>query len=147
MISNRVHGILSLLLITSAVATGWVAVAAAGLWIAVAYTLVIAMATPVVLYAYCAKCTCRHTGCRHVIPGRLTAFLPWREPAPYHFADYAATAVALLLLLGLPLPWLFGYKGLLWLYILFLSAGMTEILFLVCRGCGNRNCPVRRSHL
>jgi hypothetical protein len=139
---RKFHGVFSLLLILAAVVigagyllgnfTGW----------GLVYLGIIALANPLVLYSYCAKCLCREDACSHVIPGKLTRLLPTRRQAPYTFWDYFATALALAVLLGFPQIWLWRSTGLWVLFWILTTVGLVEILFFVCRTCRNANCPI-----
>ncbi len=139
---DNIHGVVSLMLILGAFATadavlfndhpGW----------GILYLLLVAILLPVVLYAYCAKCECREIGCRHVIPGPLTRLLPDRAPGPYHLLDYAGVGVPLAILVLVPQPLLIRHPLWLVLFWLLLITGTIQILLFVCRGCGNRKCPM-----
>jgi hypothetical protein len=138
---NKVHGVFSLILITISFVIA--ATYMLGNFIAwgLVYLVVIALATPMVLYSYCAKCLCREDGCSHVIPGKLTRLLPARKPGPYSSGDYLATAISLAALIGFPQFWLWRSQGLFFLFWILVTIGLVEILFFVCRSCRNANCP------
>jgi hypothetical protein len=135
------HGIVSLILIFTSVviALSFMLIISPG-W-GLGYLIVIIVAIPIILYAYCAKCLCREDACSHFFPGRLTRMLPARKQGAYAFMDYVWTGLAIVVLFAFPIPWLWQNKVLFIAYWLILFPGLAEILFLVCRTCSNTNCP------
>jgi hypothetical protein len=135
------HGIVSLILIFTSVviALSFMLIISPG-W-GLGYLIVIIVAIPIILYAYCAKCLCREDACSHVFPGRLTRMLPARKQGAYAFMDYVWTGLAIVVLFAFPIPWLWQNKVLFIGYWLIFFPGLAEILFLVCRTCSNTNCP------
>ncbi|MBN1426984.1 MAG: hypothetical protein JXB07_01285 [Anaerolineae bacterium] len=140
--TTRFHGITSLALAGAAIALGAVAMFQSAMWIGVGYLLVCAIAAPVVLYAYCAKCPCK-THCAHVLPGKA-AMLFKRQPGPYSPAEMLAMIVALLLMVGLPQIVLWRSPGLLIAFWVLLGIAVIQVRSVVCRACGNINCPLNK---
>lgn len=138
------HGVVSLVLIVAAHAVGLIGIATASITAAVAYLAAVAAAVPVILFAYCAKCPERLTGCRHVIPGPLTRYLPSRQTGPYTVLDYAGLVLPLALLVGAPQPFLWQRPVLLIAFWSLAVVGVLEIRLYVCAGCRNRFCPLRK---
>ena len=139
---SNFHGVFSFILILSSVVLALSYMSIQSLVWGLAYLVVIMIATPVVLYAFCAKCLCRQDSCSHVFPGRLTRLLPDRKQGPYSIADYFWTALGLMVLIVFPIPWLWQSKIIFFVYGSLLIIGLAEILFLVCRTCSNVNCPL-----
>ena len=139
---SNFHGIFSLTLVLASVVIALLYMLSLSPVLGLAYLVVIIIANPIVLYAYCAKCLCREDACSHVFPGKLTRLLPARTQGPYTFADYFWTAISLIALFGFPITWLWQSKVVFFGYWLLLLIGLAEILFLVCRTCRNKNCPM-----
>jgi hypothetical protein len=141
---NKFHGVFSLLLISGAVSIGLVSILINSVAFGIVYMALILVCNLIVLYAYCAKCECREDDCRHIFPGKIASLLPSREPGAYTFFDYAGVAVPMAVLLGFPQYWLLGKKSLFVLFWVLVAFGLIEILLYVCRGCGNKACPMCR---
>jgi hypothetical protein len=140
---NNFHGVFSLILILASVVMALSYMLSVSPGWGLIYLGIIILANPTVLYAYCAKCLCRDDACSHVFPGKLTRLLPARKQGSYTFLDYFWTALSLIALFGFPIPWLWQSTVLYFGYWLLLLFGLAEILFFVCRTCGNENCPMR----
>lgn len=139
---SNFHGVFSLILILASVVIALFYLLSVSSGWGLAYLGVIVFANPIVLYAYCAKCLCRDDACSHLLPGKLTRWLPTRKQGFYTRIDYFWTALSLMALFGFPVPWLWQSKALFFGYLLLLLIGLAEILFLVCRTCLNKNCPI-----
>ena len=140
--NQRFHGVLSLVFISIAVIIALIYMQSHSNSLGLLYLLIILLSVPMVIFSYCAKCTCKDRACSHVLPGMLTRLLPERKQGPYTKGDYFWTAVSLAALLGFPLFWLWQSKPLFVVYSTLLLIGLLEILLLVCRACSNQNCPV-----
>ena len=140
---RRFFGVLSLAQVAVAVALGLWSIAAAAPHVAAGYAALLVVAPLAITWAYCAKCPCRRHGCAHLAPG-LLARLWRREPGPYRPWELAVVFVlAGSICLG-PLPWLVGRWLLLAAYVVLVATAVVEIRLVVCRGCGNDRCPLRR---
>ncbi|MFH1981979.1 MAG: hypothetical protein ABIL58_09040 [Pseudomonadota bacterium] len=137
------HGVLSLVLIGAAVAAAFVGIVTVSPAAGAVYILLVVVAVPIILFAYCAKCPVRLTGCRHGIPGPMTRYLPQRRDEPYVILDYIGLALPLALLVGAPQPFLWQSPPLLTVFWGLMIAGGLEIRRYVCTGCHNRFCPLR----
>lgn len=138
------HGVLSLLLGGAALAVAVAAVITHAPLLGWGYIILVAAAGPVVLYAYCAKCPERRTGCRHGLPGPLTRMLPPRQTGPYTLRDYAGLVVPTVLMVALPQPYLWATPARGVIFWGLAVAAVAEIRRRVCPGCGNRYCPLRK---
>lgn len=136
------HGVFSLILILTSAVIALFYLFRISPALGLAYLGIIIIANPLVLYFYCGKCLCRNDACSHVIPGKLTRFLPGRLQGPYTFKDFFWTALSLVAIFGFPMLWLWQSKVWFVGYWLLLLAGLIEILFFVCRTCRNENCPM-----
>jgi hypothetical protein len=104
--------------------------------------LAICLVSPLVLiYAFCSKCSCK-ASCAHVLPGKIAGFLR-RQPGPYTQAELISTTLALLLLIGTPLAWLWRSPGALVAFLLLNAIAFAQIRLVGCRTCNNHNCPLR----
>jgi hypothetical protein len=140
---GRFHGVLSLVLVFVAVGIAMIHMFKTAGVAAAVYLGLMVVATPVLLYSYCAKCTCRDSACSHVFPGMFTRFLPARKPGAYSLMDYLGTALSLMALFGFPQFWLWRAKSFFLVFWIILAAALIEILFFVCRNCNNQECPIK----
>jgi len=138
--STKIHGVTSLLLEGLAIVVGFIAVWQVNKAVGLFYAFLILIAVPLILYAYCAKCEIRLTECRHVIPGQITRLLPEREDAPYTFRDYMGLILAVVALVAFPQLWLLDNIPLFILFWACVAIGLVQILWKVCKGCGNSKC-------
>lgn len=139
------HGVLSLLLVLAAVIIGAAAVFKASPPMGLLNILIILVSLPIIIYSYCSKCACRLDQCGHVLPGKLTRFLPARQPGPYTLLDIAGLLVPFGIIIGFPQWWLWADKvpaAVFWILIL---AAVFEIRVAVCPACANRECPLCQS--
>ena len=139
-----VHGLASLVLVAASLAIALAVVGRQSPAWGGAYLALLVVGSVAVLWAYCAKCPCRETGCGHVIPGRLARLLPGRRQGPYTLRDYLGLTLPLGLMVIVPQVWLVKAPTAMLLFWLLLAAGVIDILVVVCKGCGNAFCVVRR---
>jgi hypothetical protein len=138
--NNQIHGLISISLVLIAVAFGATAMFLSAPLLGLAYLVTVALALGVVLYAYCAKCADR-ARCGHVLPGKIVTAFTNRQTEPYTSFELILVGVALLLLLGLPQPWLWRFPGLLAAFWVLTAIALLQIRAVVCRACNNKNCP------
>jgi len=139
---NRFHGIVSLILICISIGIGGVAIFYSSLFQAVIYGVITLIAFGCIVYFYCKKCPCRDDSCGHVLPGRLTALFPKRTSDKYSPLDFAATFIAMAIIVLFPQYWLWKHKLLFGVFWIFLIIGLLDILFFVCKECKNEYCPM-----
>ena len=135
------HGIMSIGLTMFAIAIAAVAAFLTSWVLGGLYLAICAASLAAILYAFCAKCPCQ-LHCGHVIPGKLAALVS-RQPGPYSKLEMALTAVALLLLVGVPQLWLWQYLRLLAAFWALTVVAVVEIRKFVCRACDNVYCPAK----
>lgn len=140
---DRLHGIVSLGLIAAALALGFGVLLRASVALGLIYGLTCLAGSLLIVYAYCTKCPVGGAACRHVFPGRLAQRLPARPSHGYRTIDYLGVVLPLGLMLFLPQPWLASEPTPAVLFWALTTAGLVEILWFVCRGCGNTRCPLR----
>ena len=75
-------------------------------WLGLVYLAICGFSAYGILYAYCAKCNVRLDNCSHVLPGKITRYLPQRKQGPYTFGDVAGTALFLGIIILFPQYWL-----------------------------------------
>lgn len=136
------HGVFSLLLLVLAVA-----LAMAALWrhspgLGLFYLALCSLSSVGILFAYCGKCSVRLDNCSHVLPGKLTNWLPQRKQGPYSARDIGGTLLCLAAITLFPQYWLLQDRGALVLFWLLAIVALAEILMFVCRQCKNTGCPM-----
>ncbi len=137
------HGLISLVMITALAAIGFVAIVRRTPVGAIGYLAATATGFVLILHFACSKCSCRFSGCGHLVPGPLTRLLPRRKDGNYTSLDMSLTAAGCAPLILFPQYWLSAFPSLFvafWATALLLSA---EIILFVCKDCGNRYCPVQ----
>ncbi len=144
MTTRRLHGITSFLWVAIAAVIAARTASRTSAPLATAYLAICVTAPWVIIYAFCAKCTCK-AGCAHVLPG-VIAQIMGRKPGPYHPAELLATGLALLLLIGFPLLWLWRYPGSLLAFCLLSGVALLQIRLASCQTCENAHCPLRISY-
>ena len=106
------------------------------------YIVLMGLSFVAVAYAWCAKCPCRSEACTHIWVGKLTRFLPQREPGEYTMGDWVGQAVYFAGLHFLPQYWLWQDKA---LFVLFWGLALAAFLvgpLCACKGCPNEHCHV-----
>ena len=139
--TKQFHGITSLSLVAIAIIIAASVLFRTSLTLGIVYLAICAAAPLVVLYAYCAKCSCQ-AHCGHVFPDKAAQVFN-REPGPYTLIELAAMILALALLIGLPQFWLWRYTGLFIAFWVLNGIALVQIRIVVCRTCGNIYCPMR----
>lgn len=137
---SRFHGVLSLVLVAVSLLIGVYALMGESMITGIAYLAVTTVSIPVILYSYCSKCQCRLNSCGHVIPGKLTRFLPDRPDSGYNIFDYMGVVFPLTVMILLPQLSLWKNKILFFFFWAFLVIALMEIFFFVCRACRNDRC-------
>jgi|WetSurMetagenome_2_1015567.scaffolds.fasta_scaffold869644_1 hypothetical protein len=138
------HGWISLLLMAIIVALGFKGILKYSCVFTGIYGCVVFAGMTAVLAAFCSKCPCRLTSCRHIILGPITRILPRRVEGKYSTVDLVFTAAGFLSIIIYPQFWLFrdvpifiGY----WATVILL---VLEITLFICTGCENEFCPMRK---
>ena len=139
---NRIHGLISILLVISAFLIGMYAVISQSLVYGLVYVCVIAASPFIIGYAFCSKCPCRLDSCGHIFVGKITKYVPDRTQSEYTIADYIAVFVPMLILIAFPQLWLWDNKILLGIFWMFFLVAAIEINFFVCTRCGNKACAL-----
>jgi hypothetical protein len=100
------------------------------------------MSLLVIIWSFCSKCPCREHSCGHVLLGKITRYLPWRAEGKYSAMDLAGVVIPVILILIFPQFWLKNNLPVFGMFWALLAAAGIEISAKVCRGCGNKYCPV-----
>ena len=140
--NTRLHGIVSIGLVGLAVIIAVLTGFQVSLGLGVVYLAGCVIAPLGIVYAFCAKCACRH-GCAHIVFGKLAMALTKRQEGPYAKAEVAVVVVLLLWLLGFPQIWLWRTPVWLVLFSLLNAIAVLEIRATVCPACENVHCPMR----
>ncbi len=135
------HGLFSLLLVFISILIGLNSVFTSSTYMGIIYILVLILSIIMLLFSFCAKCVCREDGCGHIIPGKLTKYLPKRESGKYSISDYGGLIISLFLIFGFPQPFLLNNKLTLFFFWLLIIAALAEIFLYVCKDCKNNYCP------
>jgi hypothetical protein len=143
--NRRRHGIMTLGLAALAVALAAVAAFHHSVVLGAVYMLLSALAVPVVLLSYCAKCP-DSDQCGHVLPGRAVSVLGGKRKGAYSKSDLALTAAALAVVFMLPQAWLWKRPADGVVFWGVMAAAAFDIRLMICRDCGNRHCPGNRLH-
>jgi hypothetical protein len=137
---RQFHGITSLGLVAVAVIIAAVAIFRVSWQWGILYSLVI-IATPIaILYAFCAKCPCRHH-CGHILPGKAAKLFN-RQAGDYTLTELIVVGISLLLLMGVPQFWLWLYPGWFIIFWMLNLTALTQIRGVICKHCDNIYCPV-----
>ncbi|MFC1883203.1 hypothetical protein ACFL2O_00390 [Thermodesulfobacteriota bacterium] len=137
---NRFHGVFSLVLVAVSLLIGIYVLMSESVLTGIVYSAVIAVSIVVIVYSYCSKCDCRLDSCGHVIPGKLTKFLPDRAGRGYNALDYIGVVLPFAAIILLPQMSLWKNKILFSLFWVFLVLALLEIFFFVCTKCMNNKC-------
>lgn len=139
---RKQHGVLSLILVFLAIAVGTISIAGSSKYYALIYIIISLISFLIVVFSFCAKCPCRQKECGHVLPGKLTKILPERVKAPYNTRDYCGVLIPLLLIIAIPQFWLVNRLLLLVVFWVLMIIALLDIGLKVCKGCGNKDCPL-----
>jgi hypothetical protein len=142
--ARTVHGIMSIVLVVGAVGIGAAAIMPSSMHGALGYLAISALSAVTMVASFCTRCPHRGGTCPHVVPGRLAALLPAREPGPYNLLDSAGVAVPGFIILLAPQYWLISSFSLFLVFWTLALVGFAEIRTFVCGGCENGNCPMRK---
>lgn len=138
----RFHGVVSIGLIGVAIVIAAVVMFRASWELGLVYVAGCAVAPLGIVYAYCAKCSCR-SKCAHVVFGKLAEAFTDRQPGSYTKAEIAVVVLALLWLLGLPQVWLWRSAGPFAAFWVLNIVAVVQIRLAVCPACDNVYCPLR----
>lgn len=140
------HGIISFFLILMAIATGLGAIFPNSFFLGVMYICVVLISFTNIVYSYCGKCPCRLEDCQHVIPGKLTRFLPKRKEGPYSFFDILSTIISLAAIVLVPQIWLINNILSMVVFWVLIIIALLEMVFLVCPECTNKKCQLNKGY-
>lgn len=139
------HGLLSLALVSFAIAISIVSVLQQSVLYGLFYLLLLCLIAIHIIKGLCAICPSRNS-CGHLIPGFVAkTVFPKISPRPFLKAEFIVLVVEIVLIISIPQYWLFKNSTLFIMYwFLFIVAGV-EILLFVCRKCKNEYCPSNKS--
>lgn len=138
------HGWLSLLLMVMVCMVGAYAVLRYSAAAAGTYAFVVVAGMAGVLAAFCAKCPCRLTGCRHIVLGPLSTVFPKRREGAYSVLDILLTGIGFGAIVLFPQYWLVRHIPLLVLFWALVAVLLAEISLFICKRCENSYCPAKR---
>ena len=138
---RKVHGIISLTMLMVSFIVGLYAVITASLNAGILYAVLLLLLPMIVIYSFCAKCSCKSEGCGHVLPGKIAGFMPDRRGQKYSGRDMAGVIIPFLILVVFPQPWLYANIVLPVIFWIVLAVSLAYIRLYVCIGCENTECP------
>lgn len=139
----KLIGVLSLALVALASLIAFFVVFAESALYGAIYLGILILAPLVILRLYCTKCPCQEN-CAHVFPGKIAARFFAKREGPYTATDILFFGLAMLLLIGYPQIWLIADQGFLLIYWILVILGGIQVLFVLCRRCGNHYCMLNR---
>jgi hypothetical protein len=140
------HGIISLFLILSAIATALGDVFPKSWVFGMLYALAVVLCTMNIVYAYCAKCPCHRYGCSHALFGWLAVRFTNRKEGRYTSLDIVSTAISIGAILLIPQLWLIQSIPSLVLFWSLMLLAVLDIIFLVCPDCANKYCLLHKEN-
>lgn len=135
-------GTISLILGVSAVLFGFLAMIRESLTPGLLYLAYAGGCGILIVAVFCTACPIR-TSCVHIIPGYLARFFPPRN-GPYSRADLILTTVLFAAIILPPQFFLIHQGYLLTLFWISLGGAALISYVVLCPGCGNQFCPLRR---
>ncbi|MFX0115296.1 MAG: hypothetical protein ACFFB3_12175 [Candidatus Hodarchaeota archaeon] len=107
------------------------------------YLGILILAPFVILRFYCTKCPCQKN-CAHIFPGKIAEHFFAKREGSYTATDILFFGFAMLLLIGYPQIWLIADQGFLLIYWILVVLGGIQVLFVLCRRCGNHYCMLNK---
>ena len=138
--NTRLHGVTSLGIAGIATVIATVTLFQQSGMLGLGYLAALVVAGGGVIYADCAKCPCR-THCGHILPGKLAVMLTNRKTEPYTPIEFAVIGGLVVILIGLPLLWLWRSPLLLGVFVILNAVAGIQIRTVLCRACDNTYCP------
>lgn len=134
-------GVLSLVMIGAAVVLGLVTILMTSVSAGIIYGLAVLGGGFLILMNYCRKCPhSMNNSCRHIWPGRIAKKLPYKKTGKYTFWEVSSVILTILILLIMPVMYIYDQYVLLGIYLLCWAAGVVMIRTRVCTTCFNRWC-------
>ncbi len=140
------HGIVSIILISVALAIGFFAIYQSSVLFSLGFVAVILTAVLILSVTYCAKCQVRNN-CNHYIFGKVSEFLSKPNPEEYNLTDNLITAVFVGVVVIYPQFWLIENTPLFVAYWSLIAITGIDVLFFVCNKCKNKKCMLCRNKL
>jgi len=141
-VTRKQHGVLSLAIMLLAIVIAIIFISRQSLSLAAIYLVASIISMAVIIYSFCSKCPCRKHECGHVLLGWLTRFFPDRKEEKYTVLDLSGVLIPLLFIIVFPQFWIKSSIPVLVAFWGLLILTGLEISTRVCRGCGNKYCPL-----
>ena len=140
---SRIHGAVAIVLFIVAFLSGGYAVFMDSILFGFIYAAVIVIFFTVIPAVYCSKCPCRDR-CMHVILGPISKLLISKpNESAYTVTDVVLTLAVAAAAVMMPQPWLIKNIPLLIFFWAAVTIAAAEIFLFVCKGCGNKKCPMK----
>jgi len=143
---RKIHGVVSFSLILIALVGAIQVIIQSSVYLGLIYTVICVLSLLLMCYSYCSKCICRLESCGHIIPGKITKYLPRRKQERYLGSDYLGLIIPLSLIIIFPQYWLWKITAILIVFWSLLFIAVIDIKLYVCKGCKNQFCPMLKNY-
>ncbi len=109
----------------------------------IVYISVVVFGSISISLTYCTKCTIR-SNCKHFFPGLISQLVKYKDKA-YTKTDFIVTIFSVVLMVALPQYWLFENIKFFIVFWILLTIVSVEVIFFVCKTCGNTKCVMCKS--
>ncbi|MBN2436505.1 MAG: hypothetical protein JXK07_14690 [Spirochaetes bacterium] len=140
----RITGITSIGLVFVAIGIAMYQLFSISFLFGAVYTVCVPLVFLNVIYIYCRRCTHSLDGsCRHVLFGLIVGrlFKP-TSPKPYTLNEILIALLPLVILIALPLYWLWQIPVLFFSFLTLLAVAGAIVVKGVCPGCKNSSCAM-----
>ncbi len=134
------HGYISISIFLIALGIGDYTILKESVMLGVFYASVVVLGFMSISFTYCTKCTIR-SNCKHFFPGLISQVVKYKNRA-YTKADIVVAIIPVVLMIVLPQYWLYRknmYFNIFWMLVIIASI---EVMFFVCKTCGNKKCAM-----
>lgn len=141
----KTHGTISISLIFTALAIGFLSIFEYSLLFSIIYVAAILLFLFLVGFLYCSKCLSRDN-CNHLFMGSLSKLIsPYKKGKYTKFDIIVGIVLPMLIIYILPQFWL--YKNIYYLvsFWLLTIVGIADISVVVCKSCSNTKCLLCKS--
>jgi hypothetical protein len=139
-------GVTTLIMVNISVIIGFIGILYFSLILSLIYAGIIVISSFSIVYAYCAKCSCRFKDCAHVLPAKLACILPERKDLDYTKTDNLILITSLILLLGFPQYFLWHNTRFFILFWGLVVLSSVPIYLYLCKRCCNKKCALNRNN-
>jgi len=142
--NRKIHGVVSIALLLIAIIFGIYVIFQNSVYLGVIYLIICVLSLLIICYSYCSKCSCRLESCGHIIPGKITLYLPKRKQGKYLISDYLGLILSLSVIILFPQYWLLKVTPILIVFWGLLILALIDISLYLCKGCKNQFCLAKK---